>query len=114
MCIKHGASVYAVFFKLYPSPHLLTSLSLSPSLLSLLPSPPLPPPPFPFFPPSWLDGSVAREAARAWGLVAKEAAHLPSTLWFLHVAACESKLFIHAGNPVGTDPSSPLEGKGEY
>ena len=43
----------------------------------------------------------------------KEAADLPIVFWFLHVAACESRLFIHAGRPVGSDPTSPLE-SGEY
>ena len=62
---------------------------------------------------SWLDGGVAREAARGWGMVVKEAANLPIVFWFLHVAACESRLFIHAGRPVGSDPSSPLE-SGKY
>ena len=39
----------------------------------------------------------------------KEAANLPIVFWFLHMAACESRLFVHAGRPVGFDPSSPLE-----
>lgn len=56
---------------------------------------------------------MAREAARGWGMVVKEAADLPIVFWFLHVAACESRLFIHAGRPVGSDPTSPLE-SGEY
>lgn len=58
---------------------------------------------------SWLDEGVAREAARGWGMVVKEAANLPIVFWFLHMAACESRLFVHAGRPVGFDPSSPLE-----
>ena len=63
----------------------------------------------PLLPLSRLDEGVAREAARGWGMVVKEAANLPIVFWFLHMAACESRLFVHAGRPVGFDPSSPLE-----
>ena len=57
-----------------------------------------------------LTPSTAREAARAWGRVLKEVSKLPSfPWWYLHAAACESRLCFHAGQPVGGgDPSSPL------
>ena len=54
-------------------------------------------------PSSWLDDGVAREAARAWSQVLKESTVLPSAIWYLHVAACESRMFVHAGRPAGDD-----------
>ena len=58
---------------------------------------------------SILTPSTAREAARAWALVLKEASKLSSSLWYLPAAVCESRLCFHAGQPVGgEDPSSPL------
>ena len=57
---------------------------------------------------SLLTLSTAREAARAWGLVLKEASKLSTFPWYLHAAVCDSRLCFHAGQPVGSDPSSPL------
>ena len=61
--------------------------------------------------PRLLSGAVAKEAARAWQAVLKEAARLSSGAWYLHMAAGESRLGVHCGQPTGVDPSDPTQGE---
>ena len=77
----------------------------SPPPLSISPSPSLPlPPPLCRV----LTAGAARQAALAWSLVLREAHSLPSAMWYLHLAAVESRMMVHATCSVGSNPGSPL------
>ena len=34
--------------------------------------------------------------------------HSTPGMWYLHLAAIESRMMVHAGTPVGSQPGSPL------
>ena len=63
-----------------------------------------------------MSGGVAREAARMWGWVLRELGSSSSSspvspaaatgLYYLHLAACESMLFVHAGRPPCLDSAT--------
>ena len=55
-----------------------------------------------------LTAGAARQAALAWSLVLREAHSLPSAMWYLHLAAVESRMMVHATCSVGSNPGSPL------
>ena len=56
---------------------------------------------------SLLTAGVARQAAQAWSRVLQSFHNHQLTNWFLHVAAVESRMMVHSGVPVGSQPEIP-------
>ena len=63
-----------------------------------------------------MDLCSAIEASNSWITVLRECgSKYPSNVWYVHVQAIESKMFIHAGKPVGsTTPDHKLNRNDTY